>query len=166
MPFSEMFVHLVWATWDRAPWINAQIESQVWALLGAKCQELRCKPLAVGGMPDHVHVLVGLDPSLAVAELVRQMKGASSYAMTHRLGPARPFRWQRSYSVFSLRKAEVPTVVQYVTSQKQRHAAGRLSELMERLDSPDSPGRPKVPARTTLLQTPGHPRNEQGARTG
>jgi REP element-mobilizing transposase RayT len=72
------------------------------AWIGAKCRELGCIAIATAAMPDHVHLLVELQPTVSVAELVRQVMGASSYAVSHVPGAAAAFRWQTGATVISL----------------------------------------------------------------
>jgi putative transposase len=59
-PFTQLYLHCVWATWDRLSLLTPQIEQSVYAAILTKCRELKCEPLAINGMPDHVHWLVRL----------------------------------------------------------------------------------------------------------
>lgn len=65
-PFTQLYLHCVWATWDRMPLVVPQIEQAVYGAVLAKSRELNCEPLAIGGMPDHVHLLVGFWKSTAI----------------------------------------------------------------------------------------------------
>jgi putative transposase len=106
-----VYVHFVWATWDRAPVIAVAIEPRLYGAIRAKCLELKCEPMAIGGAEDHVHVLVRLHSTVAVATLAREMKGASSHLVSHELvGYAEGFRWQGSYGAFSVSHEHVPRV--------------------------------------------------------
>ncbi|MGN6755685.1 MAG: transposase, partial [Thermomicrobiales bacterium] len=66
-----VFVHLIWSTWDRLPFLTIQKRPQVWRAIGAKCVELGAEVIAIGGIEDHVHLLVRLPATLAVADLVK-----------------------------------------------------------------------------------------------
>jgi hypothetical protein len=66
-----------------------------------------------------------------VAELVRQVKGASSYAVSHVPGAAAAFRWQTGYGAFSVRRDDVPVVKAYVLGQEVHHRTGRLNDALE-----------------------------------
>ena len=70
--FAQLYVHLVWATWDRLPTITSQLAPPLSAALTHKCGELHCRCMAVGGVEDHVHVLVQFSPSISIAQLVLQ----------------------------------------------------------------------------------------------
>jgi putative transposase len=122
--YTDLFVHLVWATADREPLISKEIEDIVYRTIAARCRGLGCVPMAIGGVADHVHLLVGLSPTVTVAELAKDVKGASAHAVGQhvRSGPA--FRWQRGYGAFSLRREDTAIVRQYILGQEQHHARG------------------------------------------
>jgi putative transposase len=97
------------------------VEEALHAAMTAKCRALGCPPIAVGGVEDHVHLLVSLDPAMNVAKLVKDVKGSSSHLMTHGLAQGSQFRWQSGYGAFSLRHDDVPTVRRYIAQQKEHH---------------------------------------------
>ena len=76
--FTQMYVHCVWATWNREPLITEEVQPIVYRTIGHQCEVLKCTVIAVGGIEDHVHLLVGFPPTLAVSELVKKVKGSSS----------------------------------------------------------------------------------------
>jgi len=141
-------VHLVWTTFERNLLITEAFEERLWALIVAQVRKVGATPMQVGGMPDHVHLLAAFPPALAIARLVADAKGASSFAMTHEFAPGRPFRWQEGYGAFTLRKGDVASVARYVANQKQHHASRRLSDLLEHAACPSRP-------RPGWLQWPG-----------
>lgn len=129
--FTQLYLHSVWATWDRMPLLVPAIEQTVYAAILAKCHELDCEPLAIGGTVDHVHLLVRFPTTLAVADLVKEVKGATSYLVTHQ-GAEESFKWQGSYGAFTVSKESVPRVRAYVEGQKQHHSSGAIVEEWER----------------------------------
>ena len=139
--FADLYVHLVWATFGRAPWISERIEKPLYAAIAGKCRELRCPPLAIGGMADHVHLLIALSPAIAIATLVKEVKGSSAHLVTHRLSPDTTFRWQGGYGAFTLRKEDMPAVRSYILHQKTHHDTNRLSLEWEPADAADVHGR-------------------------
>lgn len=133
--YADMFVHLVWGTFARAPALSASIEGPLYAAMAKKCRELRCPPLAIGGLPDHVHLLLALSPTIAVAMLVKEIKGASAHLITHRLAPDTLFRWQTGHGAFTLRKSDTPTVRHYVIHQKEHHDKKTTNTEWEHFDA-------------------------------
>ena len=97
---------------------------------------LRSDVLAIGGIEDHVHVLVRPATSIAPADLVKRMKGASSHMVNHDIGCQTYFKWQGGYGAFSVSKRHVPMIRSYVTRQEEHHREQRLFELLE----PPPPG--------------------------
>ena len=136
-PYTQLYLHMVWATWDRLPLITGIIEPRLYASIAEKCRELKCVPLAIGGTADHVHLLVRLHTTVAVADLVKGVKGSSSHLVTHEITPGEFFKWQGSYGAFTLRKEDIPKVKAYVEAQKEHHAVGNVWEKWEQTTIPD-----------------------------
>jgi len=136
-PYTQLYLHLVWATWDRLPLITEAIEPRLYAAIAQKCRDLKCVPLAIGGIADHVHLLVRLHTTVAVSTLAKEVKGSSSHLVTHEITPGEFFKWQGAYGAFTLRKEDVPGVQSYIERQKKHHAAEDLWEEWEQTMIPD-----------------------------
>lgn len=137
-PFTQLFVHLVWATWDRLPMITTDLLPPICAAIAAKCTELRCRCIATGGVEDHIHVLVQCPPSIRVSELVGQLKGMSAHMVNATLQRSGSFRWQGSYGAFSISKRSVPRVSAYIQNRDARHGVHRLIPVLEQCSAPAS----------------------------
>jgi putative transposase len=132
MPKWRLFYHLVWATKHRHPLITPTRELQLHRYLRDKTDSLGCLCHAVGGMEDHVHLVVSIPPKMAIAEYVRRIKGSSSHFVTQVLPPeALPFAWQEEYGVFSMRESQSPTAIAYVQNQKHHHMTHSLIRALE-----------------------------------
>jgi putative transposase len=105
--------------------------------MAATCRELGCTPLAIGGIEDHVHLLMRFTPKITIAQLVRQIKGASSHAVTHTIRPDHFFKWQGSYGAFTISQRSVPQVSGYILAQKAHHSNSTLINALERWADPD-----------------------------
>ncbi len=126
-----LFVHLVWATWDRLPLVTPEIERRVYRNIEAEALGLGCKVLALNGMPDHVHLVVSLPSTVTIANLAKQCKGVSSHFVNETLKPEAGFKWQGTYGAFSVSRWDVDKIVGYVKRQKEHHAAGELAPEWE-----------------------------------
>jgi putative transposase len=126
MPASyvQVYIHLVWATWDRLPILKPGVRDSVYACISSACSDLRAKAMAIGGTNDHVHLLVSMPATTSIAELAKKVKGSSSHLVNHRGCETESFKWQGSYAAFSVSKALVPVVRSYVLSQEEHHRAG------------------------------------------
>lgn len=131
-PYTQVYVHLVWATWDRQPLLNGEAEAAAYACIRTECSVMGVEVVALGGLEDHVHLLVRLPMTLAIASVVKQVKGASSHMLTHKVG-YEDFKWQGAYGAFSVEKKSVPMVQHYVECQKARHADGSLWTTLEKV---------------------------------
>lgn len=138
MPYWQLFYHIVWATRGREPIIRGDKEGIIHNAIVRKASALGGKVFAIGGVEDHVHLVVSIPPSIAIATFIGQVKGASS-ALVNKSGlyPF-PFRWQSEYSVFSFDRKRLPYVVQYVKEQKERHQTGKIIPVLERLVSKEA----------------------------
>ena len=129
--FTQLYIHFVWATWDRMPLISQEREERLHACILSECEALRCQPLAIGGIEDHVHVLVRMRASVSVAELAQQMKGASSHFVNHEMPGEMAFRWQGGYGALSVSNSHVKRVVRYIRNQKRHHTEQKLWPVLE-----------------------------------
>jgi REP element-mobilizing transposase RayT len=140
MPYWRLYYHLVWATRQREPLLTPEIELSVHNFLVHKCAAQRAYSYAVNGMPDHVHVIAAIPPTIAVATFAKNLKGSSSHFISKELGI--PFAWQQGYSAFSVSELNLGRAVQYVHQQKAHHQNGTTIPALERLiDSDEGPPR-------------------------
>lgn len=106
MAFWRLYYHLVWATKNREPFIQANIESRLYAYAVNKAAELACYVYCINGWYDHIHLIIAIPPKHAVAEVVKCLKGASSHDLNHGGGRLDyQFAWQRGYGALSLGSA-------------------------------------------------------------
>ncbi|MDO8588999.1 MAG: transposase [Armatimonadota bacterium] len=136
-PYTQLYVHLAWATWDRLPFLTNDLKEKVYACIKSECVALGAEALAIGGTEDHVHVLARIPTTAPIALLVKQMKGSSSHLVTHVLGVS-AFKWQGAYAAFTVSKSLGRAVRDYIAGQEQHHAARTTDQDMEL--PPDVPG--------------------------
>jgi putative transposase len=134
----EIYLHLVWATWDRQPCISADIESDVYSAILDKCRTYRCTVLAIGGIEDHVHLLVRTSHQMDISAMVRDAKGSSSHLVTTVLKPNDFFRWQGGYGAFSIDPRSVGRVTEYIQNQKTHHAENTTPAYLEQFLTEES----------------------------
>lgn len=132
MPLWKLYYHLVWSTKERQPLITSTREPQLYRYLHDKTNAIDCICHAVGGMSDHIHLVVSIPPKLAISEYVKQIKGGSSHFVNQIL-PAEDlaFAWQAEYGVFSMGESQAPNAIAYVQNQKYHHATGSLIRALE-----------------------------------
>ncbi|HEY0018609.1 MAG TPA: IS200/IS605 family transposase [Longimicrobium sp.] len=139
-PYTQLYVHLVWATWDRLPLLDHALRPRVYRCIQREAFNLGCEVGAIGGIEDHVHVLVRCAPTVAVSNLVKQIKGSSSRLVQRELRPGEFFKWQGSYGAFSIAETHIEPVRRYIRRQEEHHRTGRLNATLERTFLDDAPG--------------------------
>jgi REP element-mobilizing transposase RayT len=141
--FTQLYLHLVWSTWDRYPILTDKIRPEVYRAIAAECARQRAELIALGGIDDHVHLLVRMPTTLSPADLAKQVKGSSSHLVNHAEGRVPFFRWQGGYGAFSISKNHVARIREYVLNQEEHHRLGRLIPDLEPQPEParTDPGR-------------------------
>jgi len=135
MTYWRTFYHIVWATKDREPVVLPEFESIIETSVRTYCAQSGSIFHAIGIMPDHVHVVTSIPPSVAVSDLVKNWKGGSSHLINERSG-TRLFRWQPQFSVFSFDEGRLPRVIEYVQNQREHHARNTLRPKLEITELP------------------------------
>ena len=101
--------------------ITSDIQEAVYAAIIGECQQLKCTVIALGGIEDHVHLLISFPPTLAVSNLIKKVKGSSSHLVTHEIKPGEFFKWQGSYGAFSVSHDNLDQVANYIRNQPLHH---------------------------------------------
>jgi putative transposase len=109
----------VFSTKERRRLIAADLQPRLWSFIGGIARKNGFKALIVGGTEDHVHVLLSLPATLALAKAVQLLKGASSHWMNH-TGRAR-FAWQEGYGAFTIGVSQKLSTIAYIQSQLEHH---------------------------------------------
>jgi len=120
--FSQIYIQYVFAVKGRENLIRPAFETEVYKYISGIITGKEQKPLAVNGMPDHIHVLVGLKPAMRIADLVRDIKNNSSNFINEKRWLKQKFSWQEGYGVFSYSESNFGKVIDYIKSQKEHHA--------------------------------------------
>jgi putative transposase len=116
------YIHLVFSTKHRLPYIDESIENELFNYLGGVCKKLECQPIIVGGYLDHVHILCLLSKKIALVKLLEEVKSHSSKWIKAKGENYSNFYWQDGYGAFSVNPKEVEVVVKYITAQKTHHS--------------------------------------------
>lgn len=133
MSYWRLFYHVIWATKERLPLIDPAWETDLHGYIRGKVTALECIVHAVGGVSDHMHVVLSIPPKLAVATIVGKIKGASSHYISEQFAPAGMFAWQNEYGVLSSSEHELTKIVAYVNNQKKHHAENNIKNHFENI---------------------------------
>jgi len=125
---TSLHFHIVFSTKNREPLLRQEIEPRVWSYLGGIARENDIKPLMIGGIENHVHLLLGLPPTLPVSRAVQSIKGGSSVWIKDTLTGLSGFAWQDGYAAFTVSKSLVPEVAAYIQTQREHHRLKTFEE--------------------------------------
>lgn len=115
------YIHLVFSTKHRYPFIDETIENELFNYLGGVFKNLECQPIIVGGSADHVHILCLLSRKITLAKLLEEVKSHSSKWIKTKGENYKNFYWQDGYGAFSVNPKEVAVVIKYISNQREHH---------------------------------------------
>jgi putative transposase len=117
---TSLLFHCVFSTKDRLPLIPTPIKSRLWSYVGGIARVNDMKALAVGGIRDHLHVLLSLPPTMAIAKAVQLLKaGSSKWMHEQRVTQS---EWQVGYGAFTIGISQVAATKNYILHQEKHHA--------------------------------------------
>ena len=126
--FLSLQVHVVFSTKNRERWITPQVECEVWAYLSGILKNQGGKALQIGGIEDHVHLLLAMPATLALSNLVKSIKGDSSKWISQTWPSMREFRWQDGYGAFTVGQSQIADTIAYIKNQRQHHQRKSFEE--------------------------------------
>jgi putative transposase len=119
--FSQIYIQYVFAVKGRENSILPSFQAELYKYISGIITNKEQKALAVNGMSDHVHVLVGLKPSMRISDLVRDIKNNSTNFINENKFLKHKFSWQEGYGVFSYSQSGFGKVIEYIKNQKEHH---------------------------------------------
>jgi len=130
---SNILLHLVFSTHQRTQWIADDWRDELHGYIGGIIRRHGSDLIAAGSVDDHIHLLFALPRTVAVAEIVKEIKSGSSRWVHD--SPSRPhdFRWQSGYGIFSISPAHKAAVIQYIENQREHHRTTTFQEEYRRL---------------------------------
>jgi REP-associated tyrosine transposase len=125
---SKVILHIIFSTKNREPWLESNVRPRVHAYLATICRDLGAELVRLGGVVDHVHIVTTLPRTVSQAQLVEQIKKASSKWIKALDARYRGFFWQRGYGAFSVSLSQLDPVLQYIEAQQEHHRARTFQE--------------------------------------
>ncbi|MEQ1603441.1 MAG: IS200/IS605 family transposase [Pyrinomonadaceae bacterium] len=132
--YSNLIFHLVFSTKDRRQLITPELRSRLYEYIGGTIRGLGGALIEIGGVSDHVHILVILKPTILLADFMREIKSCSSRWANEVTGGK--FEWQNGYGAFTVGKSQILSVRRYIQNQAEHHRKvdfrAEFLELLER----------------------------------
>ena len=118
---SSILIHLIFSTKNREPFISPEIETELYPYMASIFKAMKSPALIINGSSDHVHMLFSLSRVITIADLVEEVKTASSKWIKTKGRQFTNFHWQNGYGAFSIGQSQVPDVKRYIARQKEHH---------------------------------------------
>lgn len=119
--FSQIYIQVVFAVKGRESLIIKSWEEELFKYITGIVQNKHQKMLAINGMPDHIHFLIGMRPSCKLSDLVREVKKASNSFINMKGFTPNKFAWQEGFGAFSYSHSALHNVITYIDNQKEHH---------------------------------------------
>ena len=131
--YSQIYIHIVFAVQGRYNLIPPSHKNELYKYITGIYRNNKQKLLAIGGMPDHIHIFYNHNPDMAISDLVRDVKAHSSRFINEKQWFPGKFNWQNGYGAFSYSISQIPNVITYIEKQEEHHAKHSFKEEYEGL---------------------------------
>jgi len=134
---SQLWIHIIFSTKDRFPYLNDEtIRQSMHEYLNEAANKLACKTMVVGGVEDHVHILLSLNKQTSLSKLIEKLKTSSSQWIK-RLETSdyllEKFYWQNGYGAFSVSQSNVDVVASYIKNQQRHHQKFNFQDELRKI---------------------------------
>jgi REP element-mobilizing transposase RayT len=126
--FSQIYIQIVFAVKGRENLINRSWAPELHKYIAGIIKGKNQKPIIVNGMPDHIHVFIGLRPVMSIADLVRDIKSNSTNFINEKKFVKGKFAWQEGYGAFSYSHSQIENVYNYILNQEAHHGKNTFKE--------------------------------------
>jgi putative transposase len=131
MSFVKIWVHLVFATKNRKPYLKREFRDDVFRHIIENCKKNGIFLQAINGYNDHVHGLISLGKDQTIAKITQFIKGESSFWINKNGLTSEKFSWQDDYFAVSASESQLPTVVNYIKNQEKHHSKKTFNEEVD-----------------------------------
>lgn len=120
--YSQIYIQIVFAVKGCENLISPLRKDELYKYITGIVSSYNQKLIAINGMPDHVHILIGLKPDMALSELVKHIKANSSRFINEQRWIAGKFEWQKGFGAFSYSHSQLTNVINYINKQEEHHS--------------------------------------------
>ncbi|MGE0090509.1 MAG: IS200/IS605 family transposase [Bacteroidales bacterium] len=119
--YTQISIHTVFSVKNRISLINSKWKDELYKYITGIIKNHNHKLIAINGMPDHLHVFIGLKPDQSLSDLMQDIKGSSSKWINEKGFVKGKFEWQSGFGAFSYSYSQVDSVVDYIINQEEHH---------------------------------------------
>jgi putative transposase len=136
--YTQIYIQIVFAVSARQCLIAKSFKEELYKYIAGIIKNENQKLIAINRMPDHVHILMGLKPTIALSDLVGEIKSSSSHFINDQRWIRGRFSWQEGFGAFSYSHSQIPNVARYIENQEAHHAKRSFKDeylgLLKRFD--------------------------------
>lgn len=126
--YTQLTIHIVFAVKKRENLIKPKYKEELYKYITGIITNKNQKLLAINGVSDHIHILIGLSPSVALSDIVRDIKNNSSKFINEKKWIPGKFQWQEGYGAFSYSRSQRPEIINYIKTQEEHHKKSSFKE--------------------------------------
>lgn len=126
--FTQLYVHYVIAVKGRENNISQKWEERLYLYIAAIVNNKGQKLIAINGMPDHIHILVWIKPTMLISDLARDIKASSSKFINESKLVIGKFAWQKGFGGFTVSHSQLGVIHNYISNQKEHHKKTSFKE--------------------------------------
>ena len=119
--YTQIHLHLIFAVQNRKSLISESWKDRLYEYITGIVQANKHKMIIINGMPDHLHIAIGMRPSQSLSDLMQDIKGNSSKWINDNKLTESKFNWQEGYGAFSYNKSLLPKLIDYIKNQEKHH---------------------------------------------
>ena len=120
--YTQIYIHVVFAVQARESLIKAEWKEELFKYITGILNNQKTKLIAIGGVEDHIHILFGMNPTIALSDVVREVKASSSKFINEEKFVRGKFYWQEGFGAFSYSRSQIDAVAKYILNQEQHHS--------------------------------------------
>ena len=119
--FSQIYIQIIFAVKGQESLIHSSWEEELYKYISGIIRNKEQKLIAINGMPDHIHILIGMKPTCSLSDLVREIKKSSNEFIKEKAFVKGKFNWQEGYGAFSYSHSSIDNVIAYIKNQNEHH---------------------------------------------
>ena len=126
--FTQIYIQLVFAVKNREALLINEYRKEVFSYMSRIASNIKHKSIIINGMLDHIHIFIGLNPSVSISNTVYELKRSSSLFINNKKWFRGKFSWQEGYGAFSYSKSQIENVYNYILNQEKHHTKTTFRE--------------------------------------
>jgi REP element-mobilizing transposase RayT len=126
--YTKIYVHVIFTVQGRQNLISKQHKDELYKYITGIIQNKKQKVIIINGMPDHIHILIGIKPDIALSDLIRDVKANASSFINEKRWIMGKFSWQEGFGGFSYSHSQLDSVANYIRNQEKHHSKKTFRE--------------------------------------